>query len=110
MSLWATTKPLDQPDSTPQSTRASTGGLYMMTVRFEMEPESADDQAAALVDMARAEASSRPYSNIQTIQGEAEEQLWRQVAIDYTLASNTANTLIMKASVLPTDVASWLES
>src|SRR6266704_642930 len=91
-----------------------TGGDYtrniMMTVRFEMEPESADEQAAALVDMARAEASSRPYSDVQTIQGEAEERLWRQVAIDYTLASDTANALIVKASVLPTDVASWLES
>jgi glycolate oxidase FAD binding subunit len=91
-----------------------TGGDYtrniMMTVRFEMEPESADEQAAALVDMARAEASSRTYSDIQTIQGEAEEQLWRQVAIDYTLASDTANALIVKASLLPTDVASWLES
>jgi len=61
MSLRATTRPLDQPDSTPQSTRASTGGLYVMTVRFEMEPESADEQAAALVDMARAEAGSRLY-------------------------------------------------
>src|SRR6266496_1950968 len=72
MSLWATTRPLGQPDSTPQSTRASTGGLYVMAVRFEMEPESADEQAAALVDMARAEASSRPYSDVQIMQGEAE--------------------------------------
>jgi glycolate oxidase FAD binding subunit len=82
----------------------------MMTVRFEMEPESAGEQAAALVAMARAEASSHPYSDVQTIQGEAEERLWRQVAIDYTLASDTANALILKASVLPTNVASWLES
>ncbi len=94
-----------------------TGGLYVMTVRFEMEPESADEQAAALVDMARAEAThdksgsyERPYSDVQTIQGEAEERLWRQVAIDYTLASDAANALVLKASVLPTDVASWLES
>src|SRR5260370_38741093 len=81
-----------------------------MTVRFEMDPESADEQAAALVDMARAEAGSRPYSDVQIMQGEAEERLWRQVAIDYTLASDAANALILKASVLPTDVASWLES
>ncbi len=46
MSLWATTRPLGQPDLTPQSTRASTGGLYVMAVRFELEPESADEQAA----------------------------------------------------------------
>lgn len=87
-----------------------TGRLYTMTVRFEMEPESADEQAAALVDMARAEANSRPSSDVQIMQGEAEERLWRQVAVDYTLASDTANALIVKASVLPTDVASWLES
>jgi glycolate oxidase FAD binding subunit len=82
----------------------STGGLYMMTVRFEMEPESADEQAAALVDMATA------LSDVQTMQGEAEERLWRQVALDYPLASDAANALIVKASVLPTDVGSWLES
>src|SRR5260370_24167601 len=81
-----------------------------MTVRFEMEPESADEQAAALADMARAEAGSRPYSDVQIMQGEAEERLWRQVAIDYTLTSDAANEIILKANVLPTDVSSWLES
>ncbi len=88
-----------------------TGGLYVMTARFEMEPESADEQAATLVEMARAEASSRPYySDVQTMQGEAEERLWRQVAVDYPLASDAANTLIVKASVLPTELVSWLQS
>jgi len=88
-----------------------TGGLYVMTARFEMEPESADEQTATLVEMARAEASSRPYySDVQTMQGEAEERLWRQVAVDYPLASDAANTLIVKASVLPTELAPWLQN
>src|SRR6266852_4292981 len=53
-----------------------TGGLYVMTARFEMEPESADEQAATLVEMARAEATrdksgsyERPYYiDVQTMQ------------------------------------------
>ena len=81
-----------------------TGGLYVMTARFEMEPESADEQAATLVEMATA------LSDVQTMQGEAEERLWRQVAVDYPLTSDAVNTLIVKASVLPTDVASRLQS
>ncbi len=81
-----------------------TGGLYVMTARFEMEPESADEQAAALAEMATT------LSDIQTMQGEPEARLWRQVAIDFVLASDAPNAIILKASVLPTDVVSWLES
>ena len=99
-----------------------TGGLYVMTARFEMEPESADEQAATLVEMARAEATHPPPGgrqahaptnhvlDVQTMQGEAEERLWRQVAVDYPLTSDATNTLIVKASVLPTELASWLQS
>src|SRR5258708_5692323 len=44
MTFPTTTRPLDQPGSTPQSSRDSPGGLNGMGVRFEMEPESADEQ------------------------------------------------------------------
>ena len=81
-----------------------TGGLYVMTARFEMEPESADEQAASLVEMAT------DLSDVQTMHDEAEERLWRQVAVDYPLTSDAANTLIVKASLLPTELASWLQS
>jgi glycolate oxidase FAD binding subunit len=75
-----------------------------MTVRFEMEPESADEQAAALVAMATG------LDDVQIMQDEAEAWLWGQVAADYALASDAENALIVKASVLPTTSASWLES
>src|SRR6266566_2577269 len=81
---------------------AGTG--YVMAARFETEPESADEQAAALTSMATG------LNDIKTLQGEAEEQLWRQVASDFPLASDAENALIVKVSVLPTNVASWLES
>lgn len=96
------------------------GGVYVMTVRFEMEPEAAEEQAATLVDWAAAlggvtrQDISTGLKEVQIIQGEAEERLWRQVARDFTLTSTftdeAENALIVKASVLPTNVASWLES
>jgi glycolate oxidase FAD binding subunit len=79
-----------------------TGGLYVMTVRFEMEPESADEQASTLVDMATG------LSDTQIVQDTPEERLWQQVARDFTLASDAPDALIIKASILPTDIASWL--
>jgi glycolate oxidase FAD binding subunit len=81
-----------------------TGGLYVMTIRFETEPEAADEQAATLVNMATG------LNDTQIIQGEAEESLWQQAARDFLLASDASNALIIKASILPTDVVSWLAS
>src|SRR6266568_4886422 len=76
----------------------------VMAARFETEPESADEQAATLISM------TTGLDDNKTLQGEAEEQFWRQVASDFPLASDAENALILKASVLPTSVASWLES
>ncbi len=76
----------------------------VMAARFETEPESADEQAATLVSM------TTGLDDNKTLQGEAEEQFWQQVASDFPLASEAENALILKASVLPTSVASWLES
>src|SRR6266516_421995 len=82
----------------------ATGAGCVMAARFETEPESADEQASTLTSMATG------LNDIKTLQGEAEEQLWRQVASDFPLASDAENALIVKVSVLPTNVASWLES
>ena len=76
----------------------------VMAARFETEPASADEQAATLVSMTTGQ------DDIKTLQDEAEEQFWRQVASDFPLASDAENALILKASVLPTSVAPWLES
>jgi glycolate oxidase FAD binding subunit len=87
-----------------------TGGLYVMAARFEMEPESADEQAATLIEMAKAETGSLRNNDIQIVQYEPEERLWRQAAVDFPLASDAPNALIVKASILPTEIASWLAS
>ena len=80
------------------------GAGCVMAARFETEPESADEQASTLTSMATG------LNDIRTLQDEAEEQFWQQVASDFPLASNAENALILKASILPTSVASWLES
>jgi glycolate oxidase FAD binding subunit len=82
----------------------ATGVGCVMAARFETEPESADEQASTLTSMATG------LNDSKILQGEAEEQFWRQVARDFPLASDAENALIMKASVLPTGVATWLES
>ena len=85
------------------STPAAGAGC-VMAARFETEPESADEQASTLTSMATG------LNDSKTLQDEAEEQFWRQVARDFPLASDAENALILKASILPTNVASWLES
>jgi len=80
------------------------GAGCVMAARFETEPESADEQAATFTSMATG------LNDIKTLQGETEAQFWRQVASDFPLASDAENALILKASVLPTNVASWLEN
>lgn len=107
------------------------GGVYVMAVRFEMEPESADAQAATLVDWATAVGvAPTGLKEVQIIQGEVEARLWQQVASDFRLTStftnglttmpikaltstpvtDAVNALILKASVLPTNIPSWLET
>jgi len=76
----------------------------VMAARFETEPESADEQAATLTSIAVG------LGDMKTLQGEAEEQFWRQVTSDFPLVSDAENALIIKASILPTNVASWLEN
>lgn len=81
------------------------GGEYRLVVRFEMEQEAVDDQAAALIEMA-----TDLTNTSQMIADEAEEQLWSQVAGHVAAPSSSQTTLILKASVLLTEVVHWLES
>src|SRR5205823_3307253 len=76
-----------------------------LVARFEMEQEAADDQAAALVEMAAGLSTTA-----HTITGEAEEQFWSEVATHVAAPSNAEMTLTLKASVLLTEVAHWLQS
>src|SRR5215469_5461572 len=92
-----------EPTALDVMSATATGGGCVMAARFETEPESADEQASTLTSMATG------LNDIKTLRDEAEEQFWQQVASDFPLASGTENALILKASILPTNVASWLE-
>ncbi len=81
------------------------GGEYRLVARFEMEREAADDQTAALGEMA-----SDLTNTVQTISDEAEEQLRAELTTSVAPANDSGATLIVKASVLLTEVAHWLES
>jgi len=78
---------------------------YRLIARFEMEQEAADDQAAGLVEMAGSLGRAA-----QTIAGEAEAQLWSQVDMHVAAPSSSETTLVLKASVLLTEVGHWLAS
>jgi glycolate oxidase FAD binding subunit len=80
-------------------------GAYRLIARFEMEQEAADDQAAGLVEMAGSLGRAA-----QTIAGETEEQLWSQVDTHVAASSSLETTLVLKASVLLTEVGPWLAS
>lgn len=84
----------------------TTGGeACRLIARFEMEQEAADDQAATLVKMAGSLSTTA-----QTIAGGAEEQLWSEVAAHVAAPSGSEASLLLKASVLLTEVAHWVQS
>lgn len=80
-------------------------GACRLIARFEMEQEAAEDQAAILLKMA-----GSLNTTAQTIAGGAEEQLWSEVAAHVAAPGSAEATLLLKASVLLTEVAHWVES
>jgi glycolate oxidase FAD binding subunit len=80
-------------------------GAYRLIARFEMEQEAADDQAAGLVEMAGSLGRAA-----QTIASEAEAELWSQVDTHVAAPSSSETTLVLKASVLLTEMGHWLAS
>lgn len=79
-------------------------GSSTIAVRFETEPEPVADQAATYLNMAGTLAD-----NVQMLEGEAEAHFWQQSAQQVTLANDAEDGLLIKASLLPTDVGAWLE-
>ncbi len=75
---------------------------YTMAVRFEMGEEAAKQQASTLIEMAHSE-------NAQILRAAAEEQFWAEIATPHAPTSSVT-TLTLKASILPTQTARWLES
>ena len=79
-----------------------------LAVCFETVEVAAEDQAQRLLGLAGPLGETA-----QVLRGEAEAQLWRAAATDVVgPAGATAGAepaLVLKASVLPTEVAPWLE-
>jgi glycolate oxidase FAD binding subunit len=78
---------------------------YTLAVRFEMEQASVEQQASTLLEMAADVSKSK-----QALHGEDEAHFWSLVAAHTPVWDRAQTGLLVKASVLPTEVAFWLES
>lgn len=76
---------------------------YTMAVRFETGQEAAEAQCATLSDMAKRADMSL---SVKTLHGEDEEQFWSRMS--EATSSTSGSSIFVKASVLPTEVASFL--
>ena len=77
---------------------------YTLAARFETEPETVADQIDALLTLAGSLAETA-----RMLDHEEEAQFWQQSARQMMAPHGADDILIVKASVLPTDVATWLE-
>ncbi len=82
---------------------SETSGTYTLAARFESEPEAVSDQIATLLTLAGPLAS-----DAQTLQGEQEAQFWQQSTEHERLAQDATDSLVIKVSLLPSDIAIWL--
>lgn len=81
--------------------------ILTMAVRFEMEEEAAEAQVAMLVKLA-ANVSAGLAQTVQVLRGEAEEDFWSHADRQVTVEDGRETTLLIKVSVLPTEMAHWL--
>lgn len=92
-------------DCMPSPTQA---GDYVLAVRFEMSREATNNQAARCIEMA---AQLENGSNSPRVLRDADEvNFWSQAAKANTPVQGASASLMLKASLLPTDVAHWLAS
>lgn len=73
---------------------------YTLAVRFEMGEEAAEQQANTLLTMAE-------NKDARILRDSEEEQYWAERA---PTANDSATTLTLKASILPTETINWLTS
>ncbi|MBE3558237.1 MAG: FAD-binding oxidoreductase [Ktedonobacteraceae bacterium] len=73
---------------------------YTVAVRFEMGRQAVEDQASALLAMA-----GDLKQEARILQDGAEEQFWSQIGQPIA----TPDTVLLKASLLMTDVVPWLQ-
>ena len=83
--------------------------IYSMAVRFEMSPEAADAQAATFVEMAKGKYGDALQS-LQVLKEEAETQIWSQALRQEDPSHEASPGLMLKVSLLPTELAHWLTS
>jgi glycolate oxidase FAD binding subunit len=93
-----------EPTALDVSSDPAQDGTCILAVRFETEPEPVAEQAASLLKMAGTLAE-----HAQSLEGEAEAALWQQSAQQVIAPHDDDKALILKASLLPTDIATWLE-
>jgi glycolate oxidase FAD binding subunit len=87
---------------------ADMGTDCALVVRFESGVEAAvTGQAAALLALASGAAVS--VGSARTLDGEDERSFWRHVDAVLTTADAHDGSVLLKASLLPADVAPWLE-
>jgi glycolate oxidase FAD binding subunit len=77
-----------------------------LAVRFETIPAAVEDQAATLIDMAH----KAGQATVGTMEGEVETQFWQQAAVNAAPPGRTGPSILLKVSLLPTEVVHWLES
>lgn len=83
---------------------SSQDSTYTLAARFETEPETVADQIDALLTLA-----GPLVETARMLDREEEAQFWQQSARQMMAPHGADDILIVKASVLPTDVAGWLE-
>ena len=82
---------------------------YTLAVRFEMGQEAIEAQAATLLAMV-AEIVGESVQTTQQLEGDAEAQFWLQTSHASGAVDKTKTILTLKVSLLPTEVAYWLNS
>ena len=82
---------------------------YTLAVRFEMGQEAVEAQTATLLAMV-AEMQSSIIQATQQLEGDAETHFWSHTTSTHEVVDATHATLSLKASLLPTEVAHWLNA
>jgi glycolate oxidase FAD binding subunit len=76
---------------------------YTLALRFEMGQQAVDDQVALLIEMAGALKET-----LRKLQDEDEERFWSRAQQNMTTPGDGSAPVVLKASLLPTDVVPWL--
>ena len=85
----------------------TTSNTYSMVVRFEMGSEAVEAQATTLIEMATSKYGDALQS-ADILRDEAETHAWSQALQQGDGPHDAQEKLMLKVSLLPSDLASWL--